>query len=165
MSLGERRRTLIGHFRHEVGHFYWQLLVPGHDEAAYKRVFGDHESPTYAEALDRHYQEGPPADWARDHVSPYATMHSWEDFAETWGTYLDLAGVLDTARHAGLTGTDVTAEKDVAKLTAEYGRIGVFMTEMNRTMGLTDFVPQSLGPGVLPKLTYVHDLIAGVRGA
>ena len=161
VKFGERHRTLIGHFRHEVGHYFWQLLVQ--DDPAevgrFKDVFGDHEDPTYAEAMDAYYADGPDPDWQAKSVSAYATMHPWEDFAETWAAYLDMAGVLDTAAEAGFGVHRVGPSAGADELTADYARVGVFMTEMNRVMGLLDFVPQTFGPGVGPKLDYVHGLV------
>ena len=102
LELGEPYRTLLGHLRHEVGHYYWDLLVRdgGRIEAA-RAIFGD-ESLDYTEALQRHYQSGAPADWNLDFVSAYATMHPWEDFAETWTHYLHMVDTLDTAASFGL---------------------------------------------------------------
>ena len=98
VELGEAHRTLIGHFRHEIGHYYWDQLVKGHHEDESRAVFGDHDNPTYAEGLERYYKDGPPADWAQNFISAYATMHPWEDFAETWATYLDMISGLDKRR-------------------------------------------------------------------
>ena len=165
VSFGERQRTLVGHFRHEVGHYYWQLLVQDKDEAACVAVFGDHNDPTYADALDEYYKNGPREDWRGSFVSPYATMHAWEDFAETFAAYLDLAAVLDTAAHAGVGRLRVESGAGVGALVEEYARVGTLMTEMNRTMGLPDYVPQTFGPGVLPKLAYLHALVGGAGGA
>ena len=102
VELGEPYRTLLGHLRHEVGHYYWDVLVRdgGRIEAA-RAVFGD-ESVDYQEALERHYQNGAPADWQESYVSAYATMHPWEDFAETWTHYLHMVDTLDTAASFGL---------------------------------------------------------------
>ena len=160
VSFNERQRTLIGHFRHEVGHYFWQLLVQDEDEAACVAVFGDHEDPTYSDALQAYYESGPRDDWREAFVSPYATMHPWEDFAETFAAYLDLAGVLDTAAWNGMGRWRVLPGSRVEPLVEEYARVGTAMTEMNRTMGLPDYVPQTFGPGVAPKLGYVHGLVA-----
>ena len=159
VTFKERQRTLIGHFRHEIGHYYWQLLVQDKGEAACVAVFGDHNDPTYSDALDLYYKNGSRADWREAFVSPYATMHAWEDFAETFAAYLDLTGVLDTASHAGLGGRRVTADAPVDDLLEDYARVGTFMTEMNRSMGLPDYVPQNFGPGVPPKFRYLHELV------
>ena len=76
VDLGEGHRTLIGHFRHEIGHYYWELLIDGNAEALarFRALFGDHENPPYGAALERHYAEGPPADWKTSYISAYATM-------------------------------------------------------------------------------------------
>ena len=159
VSFNERQRTLIGHFRHEVGHYYWQLLVQDRDEAACVAVFGDHNDPTYSDALDSYYKNGPKDDWRGAFVSPYATMHPWEDFAETFAAYLDLAGVLDTAAWNGMGRWRVLPGSAIEPLVEEYARVGTNMTEMNRTMGLPDYVPKTFGHGVMPKLRYMHDLV------
>lgn len=172
VDLGEAHRTLVGHFRHEIGHYYWDLLVRGRREPESVAVFGDHEQPTYAEALERYYREGVPADWAERHVSAYATMHPWEDFAETFATWLDLTEVLDSARHVGFADVPDVRAADTDTLVAAYRRIGIAMNEMNRTMGLLDFLPKLLVPPVVEKLRFVHRLIgdaaqgagAGARG-
>ncbi len=96
-DLGEVYRTLLGHFRHEVGHFYWDALVrDGGREDACRQVFGD-DRLDYEMALKNHYANGAPADWQMSFVSPYATMHPWEDFAETWAHYMHIVDALDTA--------------------------------------------------------------------
>jgi hypothetical protein len=83
-SMGERYRTLLGHFRHEIGHYYWLLLVHGYaDETAFRALFGD-ERENYTNALERHYSEGPAPDWHERFISPYASAHPWEDWAESF---------------------------------------------------------------------------------
>ena len=159
VDLGEAHRTLVGHFRHEIGHYYWELLVRGQQDAECIAVFGDHNNPTYAEALERHYQQGAPADWAQRFVSAYATMHPWEDFAETFATWLDLTGVLDSAHHVGFANVPDVRTADTDTLVSAYRRVGIAMNEMNRTMGLIDYLPEVLVPPVVEKLRYVHQLI------
>jgi hypothetical protein len=79
---------VLGHFRHEVGHYYWPILVEQTGELErWRELFGD-ERIDYEESLQRHYEQGPPADWSDRHVSAYATMHPWEDWAETFAHYL-----------------------------------------------------------------------------
>jgi hypothetical protein len=96
-ELGEPYRTLLGHFRHEIGHYYWPLLVERTDALGrYRELFGD-EREDYGEALEHHYDQGPPPDWADRYVSEYATMHSWEDWAETWAHLLHIRDTLQTA--------------------------------------------------------------------
>ena len=157
VDMGEAHRTLIGHFRHEIGHYYWDMLVKGRREAESKAAFGDHDHPTYAEALDAYYKNGPPNGWWNTHVSAYATMHPWEDFAETWARYLAMASALDTAYHSGFA-----AEPDFADLDGmllEYRRLGIGLNEMNRSTGLLDAVPEVFPPPVVEKLRFVHRLV------
>jgi hypothetical protein len=165
VDLGEAHRTLIGHFRHEIGHYYWELLVAGQSEDDFQQVFGDHQQPPYAEALERYYQDGPGPDWQRQHVSAYAAMHPWEDFAETFATYLGMVCVLDTARHMGFHGDLSLPAADFDHVVLCYQRLGVAMNEMNRAMGLLDLVPPVLVPPVVEKLRYVHTLVHAARPA
>ncbi len=161
VELDEAHRTLIGHFRHEIGHYYWDLLVKGKREADSIRVFGNHESPTYAEALDRHYREGAPADWQQSYISAYATMHPWEDFAETFAAYLEMTSVLHTAGNVGLGPVPDVRNAEFDEMVAAKVKLGVAMNEMNRTMGLIDFYPKLLVPAVVEKMRFVHELVRG----
>ena len=160
--MGEAHRTLVGHFRHEIGHYYWDMLVKGRREAEFKAAFGDHERPTYAEAMQRHYEQGPPDGWWNSFVSGYATMHPWEDFAETWARYLAMASTLDTAANNGFGAPPDFADLDAMLL--EYRRLGVGLNEMNRSMGLLDAVPEVFPPPVVQKLRFVHRLVGLGRG-
>ncbi len=163
-DLNESHRTLIGHFRHEIGHYYWEVLVRGQDEAACREVFGDHDHPSYAEALESYYENGPPADWSANFISAYATMHPWEDFAETFAFYLDVASVQDTAQNFGLDGGGYTADLDA--MLRSFGEIGLVVNEINRDMGLTDLVPEIVTPAIRDKLNYIHRLVqGGAQGA
>jgi hypothetical protein len=106
-ALREPYRTLLGHLRHEVGHYYWQRLVDGTAWLEpFRALFGD-ERTDYAAALQRHYEQGPPADWPLSHVSAYASAHPWEDWAETWAHYLHMLDTLDTAASFGLDAAQV----------------------------------------------------------
>lgn len=162
VDLGEAHRTLIGHFRHEIGHYYWDRLVRGRREPEFKAVFGDHENPPYSQALDAYYSSGPPPDWPQHFVTAYASMHPWEDFAETWARYLAMVSALDTARHAGFSSAEPTSD-DVHALVLRYQRLGVALNEINRSMGLPDFLPHVFVPAVVEKLKYVGRLIQTPR--
>lgn len=163
VDFGEAHRTLIGHFRHEIGHYYWDQLVKGRREDECREVFGDHDSPTYAEALERYYKDGAPADWAQRHVSAYATMHPWEDFAETWATYLDMISGLDTAQHVGFGGETEPIEADVDDMVKRYQQLGIALNEVNRSMGLLDVVPEIFVDPVVVKLRFIHQLVRAGR--
>ncbi|MFE3838941.1 zinc-binding metallopeptidase family protein [Pseudogemmobacter sonorensis] len=177
-EMGEAYRTLLGHFRHEIGHYYWDILVRdgGHIEA-FRALFGD-ESTDYAAALERHYQNGAPAGWQREYVSSYATMHPWEDWAETWAHYLHMIDTLETAAAFGMS-IDPTVE-DEGELSAEIDfdpwriwrserlvsawlPLTVALNALNRSMGHPDSYPFALPAPVLEKLGFVHNLVRASR--
>lgn len=162
---GEAHRTLIGHFRHEIGHYYWELLVRGRREWDCAALFGDPASLPYAEALERHYRAGAPSDWAARHISAYASMHPWEDFAETFAAYLEMASVLHTAHHMGLASVPDVRTAQFERMVETHRRIGIALNEMNRSMGLLDFYPKLLVPPVVQKLGFVHELVRGAPQA
>jgi hypothetical protein len=165
VEMDEAHRTLIGHFRHEIGHYYWDLLVKDQKEPACIAVFGDHNDPPYAEALERHYAEGPPPDWQERHISAYASMHPWEDFAETWAAYLDMASALDTAHHNGFGGEANPTDAEVDSLLVRYQRLGIALNEINRAIGLIDLVPEVFVPPVVGKLRFIHELVRAAGSA
>ncbi|MFT4023091.1 MAG: putative zinc-binding metallopeptidase [Flavihumibacter sp.] len=102
-NLQEQYRTLLGHFRHEIAHYYWDLLVAGSDNLpGFRDLFGD-ENLDYQQAMNRHYSQGAPANSADAHISAYATMHPWEDWAETWAHYMHITDTLETAYSFGLS--------------------------------------------------------------
>lgn len=178
-ALGEPYRTLLGHLRHEVGHYYWQRLVDGAPwHEPFRCLFGD-EREDYAAALKRHYEQGAPADWGARHVSAYASSHPWEDWAETWAHYLHMVDTLDTARSFGLDGESVelSYERFGNAALADSGdrNPGPFLAivngwmeltgvlnELSRSMGVADFYPFVLSPPALRKLHFVHRVV-GVR--
>ena len=178
-QMGEAYRTLLGHFRHEIGHYYWDLLVrDGGALEAFRAMFGD-ERADYAAALDRHYHDGPPPGWDSTHVSAYATMHPWEDWAETWAHYLHMVDTLETAAALGMkvdpqiddegelsTGIDVNPfrVRRIQRLLAAWLPLTVALNAMNRSMGQPDLYPFALPQPVLDKLGFVHDLVTARRG-
>lgn len=160
VQFGERNRSLIGHFRHELAHYYWDLLVRNHDEANFIAVFGNHKNPPYHESIDRYYQNGPPYDWREHYTSAYASMHPWEDFAETFTTYLEMVAVLDTAHHMGLnSGCAFSPTMDMEQMVGHFIRLGTVLNEINKTMGLKDLLVRSFRGQVIDKLCYIQSLI------
>jgi hypothetical protein len=170
-SLGEPYRTLLGHFRHETGHYFFDRLI-GQSRwlPLFRRRFGD-ETADYAAALDAYYKNGPPADWAQSYVSAYATMHPWEDWAETWAHYLHIVDTLDTAVSCGLallpesphepTLTDQTPVEDAGfdNLMARWFPLTYVLNSLNRSLGMPDGYPFTLPPPVIDKLRFVHRVI------
>ena len=181
-ALHEPYRTLLGHFRHEIGHYYWDRLVsntPWHEP--YRALFGD-ERADYAAALRVNYQQGPPADWRDRHISGYASSHPWEDWAETWAHYLHIVDSLDTALGYGLSAIDL--DTDIEPFTrddlhaaddAQADRFVFFMNawfeltyvlnELSRSMGQPDFYPFVMSRPVVRKLHFVHLVIRGASAA
>jgi hypothetical protein len=165
--LHEPYRTLLGHFRHEVGHYYWDRLVrDGPQLPAFRAVFGD-ETQDYAAALQKHYAMGPPPDW-RDHfVSAYASSHPWEDWAESWAHFLHIVATLDTAAVLPLavaariwkTLDDPYAEEDFAALIEAWLPLAESINELNRSMGVVDAYPFVLSPEVIGKLHTVQMIV------
>jgi hypothetical protein len=177
-ELGEPYRTVLGHLRHELGHYFQPLLVDGEQELARCRaLFGD-ERADYQAALQRHYRDGPPAEWAQRHVSAYATMHPWEDWAETFAHYLHIRDTLQTAAEYGVTVRGPRAVEGDRSLKArpqpEAGERGLdeilgnwlpltyALNAVNRSMGHDDVYPFTLAEPVIDKLGYVHERVRSV---
>jgi hypothetical protein len=172
-ELHEPYRTLLGHFRHEVGHYYWDRLVWGTRWLnPFRALFGD-ERASYAEALKRNYELGPPADWANAHISAYATMHPWEDWAETWAHFLHVVDSLGTAMGFGLEAEDI--EGAVRPFTADalyapddpgaerflsvlngWVEMTMVLNELARSMGQPDFYPFVMSRPVVAKLQFIQ---------
>ena len=161
LAMNERYRTLLGHFRHEVGHYYWDVLIrDGAELEAFRARFGD-EREDYAAALRRHY-EGTGGEWHDAFVSAYARAHPWEDWAETWAHYLHMVDTIETAVALGFapaSHADMSATP-FEDLAMRWMEITVVLNELNRSMGLEDAYPFRLGDGALAKLRFVHDVVA-----
>jgi len=172
-SMHEPYRTLLGHFRHEIGHYYWDILVDGSAWLAeFRQLFGDERSD-YAEALNRHYNDGAPADWASHFISAYASSHPWEDWAETWAHYLHMMDGLHTAaqwgvdlRPAGAPQTSVT-EAYLAKHATDFDALLLqqwlpltrFLNSLNRSLGQPDAYPFTIASPVVDKLRFIDRVI------
>jgi hypothetical protein len=173
-ELGEPYRTLLGHFRHEIGHYYWDRLVrDGGRLDEFRACFGD-ETRDYGEALRTYYTEGPPADWRENFVSSYASAHPWEDFAETWAHFLHIVDTLEMAGSFGMRVNPVVtrdrayrAEVDfdphtapgIDQLVRRWLPIAAAVNSINRCMGQPDLYPFVLSPAVIQKLGFVHELV------
>jgi hypothetical protein len=176
--LGEPYRTLLGHLRHEVGHFYWDRLVSDAGRLdAFRALFGD-ERQDYREALQTHYAKPPSNDWQGSFVSNYAAAHPWEDFAETWAHYLHIIDTLETARAFRIrvdpvvaTDEDLAAEVDfdvyrvngIEPIVDAWLPLSFAVNSLNRSMGQPDLYPFVLSPAVIEKLGYMHQLLRESR--
>ncbi len=177
-QMGEPYRTLLGHFRHEIAHYYWDRLVAHSPRLAeFRTLFGDERSD-YAAALRQHYANGPPPDWHEHFVTAYASTHPWEDFAETWAHYFHMVDTLETAGAFGLrvrpklsAGTDLATTIDFDPHVAPMDRLveawlplTYAVNSINRSMGLPDLYPFILAPAVIIKLAFVHERIHAQDG-
>jgi len=177
LNLKERYRTLIGHFRHEVGHYYWELLI--RDSAwlePFRQCFGD-EREDYGEALTRYYDQGPMADWQARFVSAYASSHAWEDWAESFAHYLHMVDTLETAAAFGLriraprsgkselrpvVALSAGDPRSFEAMVAGWFPLTFAMNNLNRSMGLADLYPFSLNETIIDKLRFVHQVVHGI---
>lgn len=173
-EMAEPYRTLLGHFRHEIGHFYWMHLVGETAwQDSFRKLFGD-ERESYAAALERHYENGPPDDWQSAHVSAYATSHPWEDFAETWAHYLLIVDTLETAHSFALSvavhgaetpgarvrvAEDPYADGDFDAMMKPWAPMTTALNSLNESAGQPDLYPFVLAPAVMGKLRFIHALV------
>ena len=172
--MAEPYRTLLGHFRHEIGHYYWERLVRAsvrHDD--FRSLFGD-ERDDYGASLARHHAGGPPVNWQASFVSAYASAHPWEDFAESFAHYLHIVDTLETAfafhlsidPHAGRDpGLSVDVDFDpyrepgFNRLMSSWLPVTYAVNSINESMGQPRLYPFTLSPIAIDKLSFIHDLI------
>lgn len=178
VSLHEPLRTLLGHFRHEIAHYYWDRLIANSTWLErFRTIFGD-EREDYAEALKRHYAQGPSSNWLERSVTAYASAHPWEDWAETWAHYLHIIDTIETAAGFGLTlkprhpaADSMTADpKKAAKeeagfdlILATWFPLTYALNSLNRGMGLSDLYPFVLSAAAIEKLRFIHEVIEGSK--
>ncbi|ANF81790.1 hypothetical protein A3K93_06035 [Acinetobacter sp. NCu2D-2] len=170
VNMGENYRTLLGHFRHESGHYYLNLMQLLHPELIdeFRHYFGD-ERIDYKKALDRHYEDGAPENWQEQYISTYASSHPWEDWAETWAHYLHMMETMETAYYAGLrvdgNGTTLNSmafkecpigAKDFEHVLENWITLTFNLNSLNRSMGLEDAYPFQLSECVKDKLRFIH---------
>ena len=166
IAMDEPYRTLLGHFRHEIGHYYFYRLVATSPVylARFNELFGDPDAD-YQAALDRHYSEGAPTGWKKNFVSSYATMHAAEDWAETFAHYLHIRDTLDTAAAFGIAPAAATLERRVLGpsgfdiIIELWLPLSWSLNMVNRSMGREDLYPFVLPGPVLDKMRFIHTVI------
>ena len=177
LTFHEPYRTLVGHLRHESGHFYWDRLIANSPNLKrFRELFGD-ETMDYEAALKVYYQQGPPNDWQKRTVTAYASSHPWEDWAETWAHYLH---IMDTLETAGSFGVSVNPGNKASEILQKYSPILLneqdfdtlltawipltcALNSINRGMGLSDLYPFVIPPAVVEKLRFIHDVIKQLK--
>ncbi|MCJ9754462.1 putative zinc-binding metallopeptidase [Neorhizobium sp. BETTINA12A] len=177
VSMNEPYRTMLGHFRHETGHYVWDKLVrDGGRLEEFRAIFGD-ENLDYGTALQRNYEQGPPPGWQDFYISTYASTHPWEDFAECFAHYLHIVDTLETARAYGMVieprgHAEMAAEvafnpyaaRDAEQLVSAWVPFSMALNSIHRSMGQPDLYPFVLSQAVMVKLEYIHRLIHSRRG-
>jgi hypothetical protein len=175
-QMGEPYRTLLGHFRHEIAHHYWDRLV-AHSPSLekFREVFGD-EQGDYGEALQRYHANGAPPDWPEHFISAYASAHPWEDFAETCAHFFHMVDTLETANAFGLVVKPKLSRSVAASVDFDPHRAGLdrlieawlpltfAVNSINRSMGLHDLYPFVLNSPTIAKLAFVHERIHAQAG-
>lgn len=164
-AMGEALRTLIGHFRHESGHYYWNVFIRdgGRLDAA-RALFGD-DRRDYAAALDAHYANGAPANWSDNYISAYASSHPWEDFAETWAHYLHIIDGLETAFAYDVLPAPKNTRFEpgdpipLKQIIAWWVDLSIGVNAVNRSLGQPDLYPFVFSDPVIEKLDFIHGLV------
>jgi hypothetical protein len=179
VSMHEPYRTLLGHFRHEIGHYYWDRLIRDSKHlAGFRERFGD-DRQDYAAALNAYYQSGPPADWQNRFISAYASSHAWEDWAETWAHYLHLTDTLETANECGLvllpnqynarSGRPRYSPRKAGvvkfdDMMADWFAVTYLLNNLSRGLGQKDSYPFVLSNPVIEKLRFIHEVCTDAGG-
>jgi hypothetical protein len=175
VQLGEPYRTLLGHLRHESGHYFFDQLVAPLSMLleSFRDLFGD-EREDYGEALKRHYARGPIPNWNEQFISAYAASHPWEDWAESWAHYLHMIDSLETAASCGLmlaphcphlpnlpeTPDPVNdAGTPFDAIMAGWFPVTYVINELNRGLGQADAYPFTLSSPAIEKLRFVHHVV------
>ncbi len=178
MQLLEPYRTLIGHLRHEVGHYFWERLVLNEYDVltAFRAIFGN-EQANYSEALKAYYKFGAPENWQNFYISKYAASHPLEDWAESWAHYLHIMDMLETAHYFGLkvNPTDILKDMTTEATFDPYGitdfetiirtcvPLSFAVNSINRAMGIPDVYPFIISQAVVQKMTFIHGLLLPKR--
>ena len=179
LSMKEPYRTLLGHFRHETGHYYWDRLVwDTKFLEPYRALFGD-ERQSYEDSMKKYYDSGAPADWQDHYISAYATMHPWEDWAECWAHFLHIHDTLEVAADFGLVGKRIRIDpkedsegnkpalmpRPFDEVLQKWAELTVALNSINRSMGHRDLYPFVLSQPVIDKLYFISEVIAGSEAA
>jgi hypothetical protein len=174
-QMDEVYRTLLGHFRHEIGHYYWEQLIKNSNRLQpFRQLFGD-ETTDYTEALKQHYSKAATEEWKESFISAYASSHPWEDWAETWAHYIHIVDTMETAYSFGMTlkprsadaDNDMSARLNIDPYTAKsiediierWIPLSFVMNSLNRAMGMKDSYPFVINEAVKQKLNFIHETI------
>ena len=170
---------MVGHLRHEVGHYFWDVLIRDNPKILqkYRAIFGD-ESADYGEALETYYKNGAPEDWQKNFISTYATSHPWEDWAETWAHYLHIMDMVETAyffrlnvKPKGVQSKELKTKvsfdpysiSDFNAIVKTAVPLSFAVNSLNRSMGIPDVYPFVISAKIVEKLKFIHHLLLPYR--
>ena len=146
-QLGEPYRTVLGHFRHEIGHYYWPLLVPDGPRARALPRAVRRRARGLRRGARPPLRDGPPADWAR------ALRQRLRDDAPVGGLGRDLRPLPPHPRHAadraalrrarrGADAAPPTRRRtDFRALIDDWLPLTYALNAINRSMGRDDLYP------------------------
>lgn len=157
IKMGEPVRTLLGHMRHESGHYYFSVIVDEAEKERARELFGD-ERADYETALAKYYENGPPNDWRTHWISSYASAHPSEDWAECWSHYLQIRAALDVAVDDGWISQEESQDWRVSGASLLRS-----LNEFCRSLGQSDAYPYYWSDEVAAKLDFVHQAITKYR--
>lgn len=163
-DLDETYRTVIGHLRHEIGHYFWGRLVGQSDDLEQFRVLFGNERSDYAEAIERHYAPGERAWDTTRFVTAYASVHPSEDWAETFAHYLHILDATGTAlahEVAPPAARDAAAERvlqamEFSEILDIWRPINAAIGAIAESLGTPDPYPFDPTGVVVDKLAFVH---------
>ncbi len=178
--LGEPYRTLVGHFRHELGHYYWdRFFLPRNQDdplfTEFRTLFGD-ERDDYSAALARYYASGPAATWSTTHITGYATSHPWEDWAETWAQYMHIVDGVETAASFGWMSKSIPlpftpfrpedvltdakgGDAGFLNTLNDWAKLSPALNEMASSLGHPTLYPFIFSPQTARKILFVHKMV------
>lgn len=161
--MNEAYRTLLGHFRHELGHYYWLKLIKPNARLlkAFRELFGNEEID-YELALKKFYHQNEIMNWQENYISAYASSHPLEDWAECWAHYFHIQETLETARAYALINTNLDLT-DFNTLIAVWMQFSIVLNALNRSMGTSDPYPFVINKQVQDKLHFIDYLVKDVN--
>ena len=182
LAFHEPYRTLLGHLRHEIGHYFWDALIARGNAKRleeFRALFGD-ERQDYAQSLQNYYARTPipDQDWRETHVSAYATAHPWEDWAETWAHYEHMVDLLETGksfdmqikvpsplgdRHFTTVDPFTMPPPSFERMLSALVPTTLLLNSLTRSLGQIDAYPFALNAKAQQKLRFVHEVISERR--
>ena len=176
----EPYRTLLGHMRHEVGHYYWERLIARHAacSAPFRASVRRRARRLRRGAAGALPERPARPTGSRGSSAPTRRAHPWEDWAETWAHYLHMVDTLETAAACGVSIKPrrrdepalarvpaAAGSPDAAfdRLMASWFPLTYVLNNLNRGLGVPDAYPFVLSRPAIEKLRFVHETADGCR--